>query len=185
MADNVSSGSCEAAGRAGLGERRAPRVGRVGDPADRRVNTGVRAGCDREPDVAFTAPPHKSVGAISRIGSHQDRSSRQRGIIAAMVTGTHIVGELIDRSVQHGEVIANGVRPRVARPQDRGERFAGRVSEAEHRVEPEPALVGRRGALLVLRVDSFDRPSGGIAITRKAHRTGTCRVSDPSRHLDS
>ena len=54
-------------------------------------------------------------------------------------------------------MIRNGVRTGVAGSQHRGERFAGRVHEAEQRVEPEPALVGRGGPLLVLGVDLDQR----------------------------
>ena len=42
-------------------------------------------------------------------------------------------------------MIGDTVRCRVARPQDPGERFAGRIRETEHRREPEPALVIRAG----------------------------------------
>ena len=54
-------------------------------------------------------------------------------------------------------MVDNSVRAGVAGPQPGGEGFAGGVREAQHRVEPEAALVGRRGALLVLRVDLHQR----------------------------
>ena len=38
-------------------------------------------------------------------------------------------------------MIPGVVRRGVARPQDRGEGLTGRIREAEHRMEPEPAFV--------------------------------------------
>ena len=50
-------------------------------------------------------------------------------------------------------MIGDGVRSGVAWSQQPSERLTGLIGEAEHRVEPEAALVRGLGLLLVLRVD--------------------------------
>ena len=84
------------------------------------------------------------------------RSRTSVGSSPGAVTDRDVGGQLGDRHVDDGELIGTRVRRRVARPQDPGEGFAV-VGEAEHRVEPEPALVVRRRALLVLGVDLDQR----------------------------
>jgi len=68
--------------------------------------------------------------------------------------GDHLMLGGVDGQLRecHGEqrdVIRRGVRPRVARPQQAGERFAGGVEEREQRMEPEAVLVVRRRAFLL------------------------------------
>ena len=68
-------------------------------------------------------------------------------------------------------MVGGGVRPGVARPQDPGQRFAGGIQEREQRVMPEPALVGRRRALLVgvggdQRAVEIDHVEPGIGARR-------------------
>ena len=88
------------------------------------------------------------------------------------------VGKLRDRQVDHGELIGTRVRCRVPRTKDPGERFASRVEETEHRMEPEPALEMRRRTLLLFGVDLDQRR---IDIQRhlgwrcaRRPRVGTC-----------
>ena len=47
-------------------------------------------------------------------------------------------------------MISNGVGPGVARSRRRGEGLASVVREAEHRVEPEPALERGGGLFAIL-----------------------------------
>ena len=57
--------------------------------------------------------------------------------------------QLRERRVEHLDMIGRGVRSRVAGPQLRGERFAGRVQIRHQRMEPEPTLVGRGRTFLL------------------------------------
>lgn len=52
--------------------------------------------------------------------------------------------------VQDRDMISNGVGPGVARSRRRGEGLASVVREAEHRVEPEPALERGGGLFAIL-----------------------------------
>ena len=121
------------------------------------MDLGRSAGHNAEPDVAGPAAGHEPVRATGRVGAHDHRPLDQVSVVAAPVPSSDGVGELGDRSVEHREVIGDVVRSGVARPQQRSQHLASGIGEAEHRVEPEPALVGRCGAGLVLRVDLHQR----------------------------
>jgi hypothetical protein len=58
-------------------------------------------------------------------------------------------GQPADRLGEQRHVVGGVVGPRVAGPEHRGERFVGLVAPHPQRVEPEAALVGRGGILLV------------------------------------
>ena len=100
-------------------------VGAVVDPADRRMDAGVRASDHREPDVAGTATCHEPVGAPGRIGAHLHLAAHRRGVVAGAVADGDLGGQLPERGVQHGEMIGDRVRTGVARAEQPGERFAG------------------------------------------------------------
>ncbi len=68
--------------------------------------------------------------------------------------------------------------PALPGAQQSGQRFAGRVGEAQQRVEPEPALVGRAGPLLVLRMDLDER-----RVDVQHHHRGPCRCRHPPPHV--
>ena len=88
-----------------------------------------------------TRPRTVSSNRPSRCGPAPP--SNRRHVITGLVTGGDLGGQLADRCVEHGEVIGQRVRASAPRPQHRRECFAGRVREAEQRMEPEPALVVR------------------------------------------
>jgi len=125
-----------------------PHLGDAFGVEDRCCDLGVRACGDVEPDVAGPARGQEPLGAASGVGSHYDVAFDRHGVVAGSVATADRGGELADCLVQDGDVIGDGVRPSVARPQQASEGLAGRVSEAEHRVEPEPALVRGRGLVL-------------------------------------
>ena len=79
------------------------------------------------------------------------------GIVARSVTASVFDGQLGDRHLDDGQLVGTGVRRRVPVAQDTGERFAGGVEEAEHRVEPEPAFEVRCRSLLAFGVDLDQR----------------------------
>ena len=106
------------------------------DLLDGRLDAGVCAGYDRETDVPFSATIDEPVSATSRISADLDPAGDHRHVIAHLVTGCDPRGQLCDRVIQHGEVIGHGVRPRVAWPEEDSEGVAGRVGEAEERMEP-------------------------------------------------
>ena len=134
------------------------------------MNLGVAAGHDREPDVAGPAAPHE-VGAAGRVGPDHRSGRRTDGrVVAGSVTERRSRRAAGRSRVEHGEMIGDVVRAGVARPQPHGQRLAGRVREAEHRMEPEPALVVRGRALPC-------SPSGSRSTTR---RCPTRSVSYPS-----
>jgi hypothetical protein len=69
-------------------------------------------------------------------------------------------GQLPDRGLEHVDVIDRGVAAGVARPQHRRERLTGAITTVQpcsQRMEPEPAFVGGRGAVLVVRVRGDQR----------------------------
>ena len=73
------------------------------------------------------------------------------------MAGGDLVRQLGDGSSRTTRWSATVLAPGVARTEHRRERTRRCVGEAEQRVEPEPALVGRAGALLVLGVDLDER----------------------------
>ena len=92
---------------------------------------------DREPHVRGAAGVDEPVSERGRVGpGHHLHDFR-------------IDGQLRQRHGQQLDVIGGGVRSGVAGPQDPRQRLARRVQECEERVMPEPALVGRRRALLL------------------------------------
>jgi len=140
-----------------LAQRGQPRRVVVGgDAADRRMNVGVAAGDDGEANVAIATAPYE-VGASRRVATHLQSATHQARVVTVTMTLGHLGGQLGDRLIQHGDVIADRVGPGVARPQQHPERLAGGVGEAVDRMEPEPALVVRGRLLLVLRVHLMQR----------------------------
>jgi len=123
------------------------------DPADRGMDAGVGAGHHGEPDVAGAAAVNEPVSAAGRVGPDLNRPADRVRVVTATVTDCDLDRELGDRRVEDAEVIGDCVRAGVARAQHRRECLTGRVGETQQRVISEPALVGRAGALLVLRVD--------------------------------
>jgi len=79
--------------------------------------------------------------------------------------GDHLGLERVDGQLEQGvveddDVVGGGARAGVARPQQGGEWFAGGVQVGHERVVTEPALVGRRRALLLrVRADQ-----GGVEV---------------------
>ena len=65
--------------------------------------------------------------------------------------------QLSQRSIQDVDMIGGGARPGVARSQQPGQRLTGGVQIRHQRVEPEPALIGRRRVLFI-RVDVDEHP---------------------------
>lgn len=78
---------------AGLGEGGLPAFLVERDAADCRVGAGVRAGSDRETNVAFPAPPHEG-GASGRIGSYLHRPLHEAGIVATAVPDSDLWREV-------------------------------------------------------------------------------------------
>ena len=135
-------------------DRRPPPARR--DPHDCCVQHVRHAGGDGELDVAGDQPSDERVDVTGGVGTHHDPLTDLARVVAGAVTDRDLGGELGDRHVDDGELIGTRVRRRVAGSQDPGERFAV-IGEAEHRLEPEAALVVRRRALLVLRMDLDQR----------------------------
>jgi hypothetical protein len=90
------------------------------------------------------------------VGTDHDALTHQRHVVAIVVTGSDLAGKLGDRGVDHSELIGSGVGVGVARPQHTGE-CVPVIGEAEHRVEPEPALEMCRRLFLVVRVNLDQR----------------------------
>ena len=62
------------------------------DAADRRMNAGVAASDDGEPDVAVAAACDEPVGATSRVGPHPNVAAHEVGVIADTVTEGDLTG---------------------------------------------------------------------------------------------
>ena len=174
----------------GLGERRRPPVLIVDGAADRRFDLRVRAGHDRKADVAGPELAGQAGAAAGRVGSHLHRSTHRPRVVTGVVAGRDPRRELPDRGVEHRELIGDRVGRRVARPQQPGERLAGRVREAEHGREPEPALVVRGGAFLVLGMDVDQRrveiqDHRRLPVVAEDRRHTCARVSAIASHTPS
>ena len=76
------------------------------------MNTGVRAGPDRETNVTFPAAPHET-GAPGRIGSYLHWPLNEAGIVAAAVPTSDLGRKLTDCVVEDGDVIDDRVRTSV------------------------------------------------------------------------
>ncbi len=156
-----------------------PRV--VGDRGDRCVQRGGDTPADGELAVAGDESVDELADRASGVSPHQHRVDDCAGRVAGVVACTPLRWELGDGVIDHQQLVGAGVRGCVAGSEVPGEGFAGGVEEAEHRVEPEPALVVRCRSLLVLRVDLDERRVDvehdllGCA-TRSPHR-GTRRRS--------
>ena len=89
-------------------------------------------------------------------------------------------GQLGEREPEHREVISSGVRARVPRSEDRGQRLAGLVHPAAQRVKPVPVLVVARRQLL-LRMRAQQRR---VDVQRDRLRP-RARVPDPRSRLSA
>jgi hypothetical protein len=92
---------------------------------------------DAEAHVCSTARVDEAVGERGGVGPSDDLDH----------CGIH--RQLRQSHRQQFDVIGGGVGPGVTWSQDPAQRFTGGVQERQQRVIPEPALVGRRGTLLV------------------------------------
>jgi hypothetical protein len=100
---------------------------------------------------------HETLGATGRIGTHLHRSGHGVRGVTVVVPGCDLGRELGDGIIDDLQQIGDRVRPGVARPQTHSQRLTGGVGEAEHRVEPEPALERRGRLILVLGMDLHQR----------------------------
>src|SRR5690606_2407192 len=123
-----------------LGERWAPGVVVEADPADRRMNVLVAAGHDAEADVALPAPVNE-VCAAGRVGPHPHPASHLAFIVTGPMTDSGLLWQPDNGLVEDLDVIGDGVRASVARPQLHANTLPGGIGEAVQRMEPEPALV--------------------------------------------
>ena len=57
--------------------------------------------------------------------------------------------QLLQRGIEHLQVIGGGARAGIARAQQPGQRLSGGVQIRQQWIEPEPMLVGRRRVLLI------------------------------------
>ena len=110
---------------------------RLGRLQDRLAHPLVDLVADREADAGVAAILREGVGAPTDVGAYED--------LAVEVLGR----QLLERHLQHLEVIGGGVGAGVAGPQQAGQRLAGLVEVAEQRVEAEASLVVARRPLLL------------------------------------
>ena len=108
----------------------------------RHRNDGVPDGvgdgvADRELQALLGQRGDQGVGVAGAVGPDQDRCAAPP------------VRQLAQRPVHDGEVISGGVTAGVARPQHRGQGFAGVVQPRAERVVAETALEVALGAFLV------------------------------------
>ena len=79
-------------------------------------STGMKVDVrDSEADVAGTAAVNEPVRASSGIDANLHPAFDKSDVVAVMVAGSDLGGELFDGSVDDGEVICDGVRAGVAR----------------------------------------------------------------------
>jgi len=76
------------------------------DPAESRMDTGVRAGAHRETDVAAVGVPHE-IGAPGRVGAHLHGPSDQAGVVTATVAEGDLFGESGNGGVEEGDVVGD------------------------------------------------------------------------------
>ena len=96
-----------------LAQCRLPVVVIEGDPAQSRMDVGVRAGPHREADVAVAGVPQEIV-ATGRVGAHLHGLPDQAGVVTDAVAECDLCGQLHDGGVEDGDVIGDAVRPRIA-----------------------------------------------------------------------
>jgi len=164
-----------------LAQCRLPVVAIEGDPAQSRMDVGVRAGPHREADVAVAGVPHE-IGATGRVGAHLHGPSDDAGVVTDAVAERDLFGQLRDGGVEDGDVIGDAVGSGVSGRQLHGKRLAGGIREAVHRVEPVAALVVRRRIDLVLRMDLVQR-AVDVENHRRRARGGRCPAPHRGPHL--
>ncbi len=138
----------------------------IGQSGNDRGELGGEAMPDDEPDLALAAGIQEAVGQPGGIGAGDHLRGRHR--------------QLGEGGVEHRYVIGSGAGAGVAGPQQHGQLLAGGILPGAQRVEPEPALVGRR-RLFLLRV----RPDQGgvdvdhVEVRVHARRPRPCTGSGP------
>jgi hypothetical protein len=123
-------------------DRLCPR--RFGQPGDRVADALIEIKAKREAQPRLTAVDRQRMRRAGAVGAHQDVPLERDRV------------ELLEREVEHGDVIGGAVAGGVGGPQDRGRRLARRVQVAQQRVMTLAALEVR-GRLLLLRVAARQR----------------------------
>jgi hypothetical protein len=124
-------------------ERRHPSI--CGDLEDRGADRLGQLVADREAQVRLAAVVDQAVRGAGRVGAHEDLDLLD-------VLG----GDLLERPVEHRDVVGGGVRAGVPGSQQTAERLARLIRIRVQRVEPVAALVVA-GRVLLLRMRGDQR----------------------------